>query len=79
MPVLPEYSLSGRVAILATAGLLANDSANFLGLLALGLIMYYAWFITRTALGIQAGMAAGIVGLDFLLSILINTVATGMV
>ena len=66
------------IAILATSGLLANDPANALGLMALSLILFYTWFITRTALDISAGMAAGIVGLDFLLSILIKTVATGM-
>lgn len=66
------------IAILATSGLLAAAAANTLGLIALSLIVFYTWFITRTALEIPAGMAAGIVGLDFLLSILINTVAGGM-
>jgi len=66
------------IAILATAGLMDDATANALGLTALILIVFYTWFITRTALDIPGGMAAGIVGVDFLLSILINTVATGM-
>jgi len=66
------------IAIMATSGLLAAGTANALGLMALSLIVFYTWFITRTALEIPAGIAAGIVGLDFLLSILINTVATGL-
>lgn len=66
------------IAILATGGLLSEPSANALGLLALSMIIIYAWFITRTALEIAGGIAAGIVGLDFLLSILINGYAEGM-
>lgn len=66
------------IAFLATTGVLAEASANLLGLFAIALIVFFTWFITRTALEVQAGMAAAIVGLDFMLSILINTVATGM-
>ena len=67
------------IAILTAAGLLADALANVLGLAALGAIVVYVWFVTRTALDIEAAKAAGIVGLDFLLSILINAVAEGMV
>ncbi len=66
------------ITILTAAGLLADALANTLGLAALGLIVVYVWFVTRTTLEIPAGKAAGIVGLDFLLSILINSVAEGM-
>ncbi len=66
------------IAILATGGLLVGSSANVLGLLALSLIVIYAWFITRTALEMASGIAAGIVGLDFLLNILINGFAEEM-
>ena len=66
------------IAILATGGLLAGSGANALGLLALSLIIIYVWFITRTALEVAGGIAAGIVGLDFLLSILINGFAERM-
>ncbi len=66
------------IAFLAASGLVADANANLLGLVALGLIVFYTWFVTRAALEVRAGMAAGIVGLDFILSILINTVASGM-
>lgn len=66
------------IAILAMSGLMADATANTLGLIAIILIVFYTWFIARAALDIRGGMAAGIVGLDFLLSILINTVATGL-
>lgn len=58
--------------------MLADANANFLGLMALALIVFYTWFVTRAALEIKAGMAAGIVALDFMLSVLINTFAGGM-
>ena len=63
------------IAILAAAGVLSIAVSNTLGLMALALIVVYAWFITRTALEVAAGMAAGIVGLDFMLNVLINTIA----
>jgi len=63
------------IAILAAAGVLSIALSNTLGLMALALIVAYTWFITRTALEVAAGMAAGIVGLDFMLNVLINTVA----
>jgi hypothetical protein len=67
------------IAILTAAGLLSDPLANTLGLLAIAVIVVYVWFVTRVALEIEAGKAAGIVGLDFLLSILINAVAEGMI
>jgi len=66
------------IAIGATAGLLGQAPATALGLAALGLILVYTWFITKAALDVPSGTAAGIVGLDFLLSVFINAVADGM-
>jgi hypothetical protein len=66
------------IAILSAAGAFGVAAANVLGLAALGLIVVYVWFITRVALEVPTTVAAGIVGLDFLLSILINAVAEGM-
>ncbi|MAF94888.1 MAG: hypothetical protein CMM60_03945 [Rhodospirillaceae bacterium] len=60
------------IAILAAVGVLSITLSNTLGLLALALIVVYTWFITRTALEVAAGTAAGIVGLDFLLNVFIN-------
>lgn len=66
------------IAIMASAGILADAAATTLGLLALLAIVIYVWFITRTALDIPPGLAAGIVGMDFLLSVVINAIADGM-
>ncbi len=63
------------IAILAAAGVLSIALSNTLGLMALALIVVYTWFVTRTALEVAAGMAAGIVGLDFMLNVLINVFA----
>ncbi|MCH7936567.1 MAG: hypothetical protein IH994_05680 [Proteobacteria bacterium] len=63
------------IAILAAAGVLSIAVSNTLGLIALALIVVYTWFVTRTALEVAAGMAAGIVGLDFMLNVLINVFA----
>ncbi len=66
------------VTILATAGVLPNAVANAVGLAVLGLIVVYVWFIARTALELEPGKSASVVGLDFLLSILVNAFADGM-
>ena len=58
--------------------MLTAANANVLGLMALSLIVIYVWFVIKTALEVSGGMVAGIVGIDFFLSILINTVATGI-
>ena len=73
-----QNALYMPVAMLSVGGVLTPVNANVLGVLALGLIVIYVWFVTKTALEVPAGMAAGIVGIDFFLSILINTVATGI-
>jgi len=73
-----QNALYMPVAMLSVGGVLAPAGANALGFLALALIVIYVWFVTRTALKVTAGMAAGIVGIDFLLSILINSVASGI-
>ncbi len=67
------------IVIFGSAGLLAATGANTLALLAISLIIVYTWFITRTALDVTGAQAAGIVGLDFLISIFINAVANGMI
>ncbi len=73
-----QNALYMPVAMLSVGGVLTTANANVLGILPLALIVIYVWFVTKTALEVSAGMAAGIVGIDFFLSILINTVATGI-
>jgi hypothetical protein len=66
------------IAILAAADLIGNAVANTLGIIALGVVVVYVWFVARVALEISPAQAAGVISLDFLLSILINAVAEGM-
>ncbi|MBL6931872.1 MAG: hypothetical protein ISR45_02900 [Rhodospirillales bacterium] len=60
------------LAMLSVNGFLPPDSGGFLGFIVLLVIMVYTWFITKTALEMPAGYAAGIVGIDLALSLLIN-------
>ena len=66
------------IAILTAADVIGVAAANVLGLAALGVVVVYVWFVARVALEIRPGLASAVVGLDFLLSILINAVAEGM-
>lgn len=56
----------------------AADATRILSLIALGYILAYVWFVARTVLGIPALTAAGLVLLDMVLSVLLNTVTEGM-
>ncbi len=73
-----QNALYMPVAMLSVGGVLTTANANVVGILALAVMVIYVWFVTKTALEVSGGMAAGIVGIDFFLSILINTVATGI-
>ena len=66
------------IAILTAADAIGVAAANTLGLIALAAVVVYVWFVARVGLEIPGGQASGVVGLDFLLSILINAVAEGM-
>ena len=63
------------IQILAITGVLPAAAASTLGLFAVAAIIAYIWFVTRTALNVTGWMAAGIVGVDFLISIVINTIS----
>ncbi len=60
------------LAFFVLGGVLPNGVANLLWLIALIGILAYTWFIARTALDIPGFAAAGVVGLDFMLTIIIN-------
>ena len=59
---------------LISKGFLGGAHSVLLGLAATAAILFYQWFIARTALDITGGGAAAIVGLDLIISILINLV-----
>ncbi|MBT7265536.1 MAG: hypothetical protein HN884_01575 [Rhodospirillaceae bacterium] len=65
-------------ALLVEAQVLQGPVANFIGILLLGLVFFYIWFVTRTALEISNFLAIGFVVIDFMLSVFINSVTQGM-
>ncbi len=65
------------IVILAVAGVLGRGASEVLSLAVLTWVLAYSWFITRRALDITGPAAAGIVALDFLLSILIHNIISG--
>ncbi len=66
------------LVMLGVAGTLPADAANTLTVIALILILVYTWFIARVALNVGAGIAAGVVAADVILSIFIKTAASWM-
>lgn len=63
--LLPPFTLFGLQVI-------GPGAAGFLNLLATMAVLYYRWFLTRTALAISGGLALGFVFIDLLLSILFD-------
>ncbi len=66
------------VVMLGLTGTVPVNAANALILIVLSVVLVYTWFITWTALNVGAGTAAALVALDFVLSVLINAVASEM-
>jgi len=65
-------------ALLVEAHLVQGAGSTFFGILLLGLVLLYTWFVTRTALEVTNLLAAGLVMIDLVLSIFINTITQGM-
>ncbi len=65
-------------ALLVEAHLVQGAGSTFFGIILLGLVLLYTWFVTRTALEITNLLAAGLVMIDLVLSIFINTITQGM-
>lgn len=64
--------------VLSVSGLFPAAVGDFLSMIVFFAILYYQWFITRTALRIRAGAAVAIVCLDMALSIFITGIANAM-
>ncbi len=64
----------GLIALGAAAG----DGGGLLRLAVWFLILFYEWFITRTALGVTAMGAVGFVVLDFVINRIIYMITLGM-
>ena len=62
------------IAILGAVGVLSSGSANFLALIAILWVVAYSFFVARTVLGVPPPTAIGIVVLDLVMGIVIDTV-----
>ena len=60
------------LAVFGLTGTVPGPVYSVLNIAALTLILFYGWFIARTALQVTAPTAAGVVVFDFLLSLFIN-------
>ena len=65
-------------ALLVEAHLVQGAGSTFFGIILFGLVLLYTWFVTRTALEVTNLLAAGLVMIDLVLSIFINTITQGM-
>ncbi len=67
------------IQILVAAGALSTQAGSAIGISVLMAVLFYVWFITRTALEITALTAVTLVVLDFLLGLLVNGFAISMI
>ncbi len=65
------------IALIAL-GVPSGDGGWLLRLAVSFLILFYEWFITRTALGVTAMGAVGFVVLDFVIDLIIHMITLGM-
>ncbi|MBI4184619.1 MAG: hypothetical protein HY521_11550 [Proteobacteria bacterium] len=73
-----QMALLVLIAVMTAAGVLPGGLGMFATLIATFAIIYYEWFIARTALDLNGGQAGIVVAVDILLGILINAIAAGM-
>ena len=73
-----QNSLYLPLAMLSVTGTISPDAASFFSLAILSAVMFYTWFITKTAMAMTAGAAAGVIAMDFALSLFINAYAESL-
>ncbi len=66
------------VALLSASGLLPGSFIVLLALLLTGAVIYYQFFIVRTALGVDVLPALGFVAIDLMLGLAIDAVETSL-
>ncbi len=66
------------LSFLAIAGAIPSPAGNMISLAVLIAILFYTWFIAKTALNITSAQAVTVVFLDYGLGILINGLAESM-
>lgn len=68
----PQYALHLGVALALAAGMMGEEAAAFFGVITFLYVLAYTWFVVRGALDISGVVAAGIVGVDFLVGMMIK-------
>jgi hypothetical protein len=63
---------------LIALGVLPGDSGSLLRWIVSIMILFYQWFVTRTALAVTAAGAVGFVVLDFVIDLIIHMITLGM-
>ncbi len=63
------------LALLAATGLLGPGGGTLVTLVAMGVVLLYQWYVTRTVLDVNGMTAAGLTGIDLVLGIFITTAA----
>lgn len=66
------------VALLSASGWVPGSLVNILALLFTGAVVYYQYFIARTALAVDALPALAFVGTDFIIGLFLDAVETSM-
>jgi hypothetical protein len=67
------------LVLLAATGILPNGAVAILWVATHGVLLAYSWFIARRGLEVDGGTACALVAIDFLLSLLIDSMADSMV
>jgi hypothetical protein len=67
------------IAILINLGAIPAGLTTFLGVGCFIVVSVYIWYVTRVALDVPGGTAAGFVVLDVVLSVIVNAYADSMV
>lgn len=66
------------IALLSATDLMPAALVSIIALAVTAAVIYYQYFITRTALGIEALPAIGFVAVSFMIDLLLDTVETAM-
>ncbi|WP_181708299.1 hypothetical protein [Chthonobacter rhizosphaerae] len=64
--------------LLHVLGLVGDETASFLGLFALGVVLRYQYLVTRIAVGGPVGFSIGLVALDYVSGLAVRTIATAI-
>lgn len=64
--------------LLHVLGVIGDETTSFLSLIALGLVLRYQYVVTRAATSSPPGFAVGLVALDFVASLAVASVVSGI-